>query len=139
MVYPKQHLVYTPENWYWMRENGVVFSSAIGDFIHPATDDAFLAWQAHGHRPTVWPRDDNGEQTDLALHEVLAAHGLGIGIHAAREAAFAEVMAYHEARSFKARAAAMIDAADNSAELAAVVASLKVDIDKPQGRAKSRV
>lgn len=133
-VFPtKPHLVYTPADWYWAREDGAVWSSAKGDYIAPAGDTAYLEWTARGNRPTTWPRDDDGAQTDAALHEVLSPHGLGIGLHAARDAALAEVMAHLEAKSFRARATASIGAVDDPKKLAAVVKSLKADIDQTSG------
>ena len=63
--------IYNPADWYWRAEDGRLFSSREGKEI--AEDDgAFVAWSELGGIPTVWPRDDQGEQTQAALDAVLA-------------------------------------------------------------------
>ncbi|AWN43177.1 hypothetical protein [Methylobacterium durans] len=68
---------FTPSDWYWQADNGRVFSSAQGAPV-PASDEAFGNWKEVGRLPTIWPRDDDGKQTDAALAEVLALYGLGM-------------------------------------------------------------
>ena len=64
-------MLYDPKNWYWLAEDGRLFSSAVAAQV-PKTDPAYAAWREAGGFPTTWPRDDAGEQTDAALQEVLA-------------------------------------------------------------------
>ncbi|AYO83567.1 hypothetical protein [Methylobacterium brachiatum] len=69
--------LYNPANHYWLAEDGRLFSSAAGDIV-PNDNPAFKAWATGGRLPTAWPRDDAGEQTNAALHEVLAPYSLTI-------------------------------------------------------------
>ena len=66
---------YTPTNWYWIAENGRIYSSAKQAIIN-SKDDAFIKWQASGYLPTPWPKDAQGQQSDSALAEVIAPFGL---------------------------------------------------------------
>ena len=67
-------LAYNPNAWFWCADDGRVYSSASRSIV-PADHEAFLAWVALGGVPTVWPRDDDGEQTEASLEPVLAAAG----------------------------------------------------------------
>lgn len=64
--------IYNPDDWYWRAEDDRIFSSKEGKEI-AETDAAFTAWSEAGGIPTVWPRDDAGEQTQAALNDVLNA------------------------------------------------------------------
>ena len=66
---------YTPTNWYWIAENGRIYSSAKQAII-TSNDDDFLKWQASGYLPTPWPKDALGQQSDAALAEVIEPFGL---------------------------------------------------------------
>ena len=66
---------YTPTNWYWIAENGRIYSSAKQAII-TSKDDDFIKWQASGYLPTPWPKDAHGQQSDAALAEVIAPFGL---------------------------------------------------------------
>lgn len=66
-----------PTNWYWHRDDGRFFSSARGVLV-TETDADLKAWIDAGGRPTRWPEDHEGEQTDDALQEVLRPHGLHV-------------------------------------------------------------
>lgn len=69
---------YNPLDWYWLAADGRLFSSARAELV--AEDDAaFAAWAEHG-APTVWPRNEAGEQTTAALQAVLAPHGLYVDL-----------------------------------------------------------
>lgn len=70
-------LNYTPSSWYWLADDGRLYASAAGDLASKDSPE-FKAWLANGQAPTAWPRDDKGEQTDAALHEVLAPYGIAI-------------------------------------------------------------
>lgn len=65
---------YNPFDWYWQRGEEI-YSSARQTIIG-GDDETHAAWLAAGNLPTPWPRDASGNQTDLALAEVLAAHGI---------------------------------------------------------------
>lgn len=65
---------YSPSNWYWLRDDGALYSSA-AQVLVPADDPGYLSWEEAGNRPTRWPEDVAGVQTDAALAEVLAAVG----------------------------------------------------------------
>jgi len=91
--------MYTPENWFWLADDGRLYSSAVQGLV--AEDaPAYLAWR-EGHLPTPWPRDDVGAQTDEALQEVLGRYGLHVGIDSLKAALKASVDAAAEAERMK--------------------------------------
>lgn len=62
-------------NWYWMSgDGGRIYSSAKQAVINKDDKD-FAAWQEAGNRPTPWPKNADGKETDEALAEVLAGYG----------------------------------------------------------------
>lgn len=66
---------YDPHCWYWVDESGRIWSSARSLAITPSDSD-YKMWVASGGVPTLWPRDETGQQTDEALDAVLAPYGL---------------------------------------------------------------
>ena len=70
--------VFTPTNWYWLADDGRLFSSTVQAEV-AADDTAYTEWSA-SNRATAWPRDEEGNQTDAALQEVLATYGLAVGM-----------------------------------------------------------
>ncbi|WP_316168974.1 MULTISPECIES: DUF4376 domain-containing protein [unclassified Bradyrhizobium] len=72
-------------DWYWMRDDGSIFSSAKGEIVSESDPD-FVAWTSAGGSPSNWPRDAQGSQTTAALQEVLTPYGL-----------FADMVAYANA------------------------------------------
>jgi hypothetical protein len=68
--------VYTPRYWFWLADDGRLFSSKIEALV--TTDDPdYVAWtQQYGGMPTAWPRDLAGNQTNAALDDVLSEYGL---------------------------------------------------------------
>lgn len=67
--------MYDPLSHYWKAEDGRIFSSAKIALIEEADLD-FVAWLAAGYRPTPWPCDAQGAQTNAALQDVLTPYGL---------------------------------------------------------------
>nr|WP_278434127.1 hypothetical protein [Brucella anthropi] len=67
-----------PFNWYWQADDGRVYSSANQSLV-PKSYQAFKNWIAEGNKPTRWPVDDNGDQTDAELSMVLKPYGLVLG------------------------------------------------------------
>lgn len=65
---------YNPISWFWRHDDGRIYSSADEALIQP-DEPAYQAWQAKGAQPTVWPRNEAGEQTDEALQDVLRPYG----------------------------------------------------------------
>lgn len=68
---------YTPQNWYWLADDGRLYSSLEKQTISPE-NPIFLEWKQSGGIPTRWPVDENNVQTDAPLADVLAAHGLAM-------------------------------------------------------------
>lgn len=68
-------LTYLPGAWYWQASDGRLYSSAARAVV-PSTDPAYAVWSAAGGIPTVWPRDEDGHQTQAALDDVLRAAGV---------------------------------------------------------------
>lgn len=64
-----------PFDWYWLRSDGQVFSSA-REAIVGSTDEAYKDWTAGGLVATPWPRDDAGAETDAELRGVLRPYGI---------------------------------------------------------------
>jgi hypothetical protein len=67
---------YDLSDWYWKDGTGKIFSSKKRSII-PANDRDFANWQKN-NKPSVWPRDANGTQTNDALNEVMAYIGVTV-------------------------------------------------------------
>lgn len=78
------------KNWFWEAKDGRIYSSAAGDLVSK-TNAGFKAFKETNGFVTPWPSDKGGNQTDAALAETLAAHGLTFGLDGARAAAGAEI------------------------------------------------
>jgi hypothetical protein len=67
-----------PTNYFWLAEDGRVFSSLRETTV--SGDDAdYLAFK-QGYTPRDWPRDEAGEQSDAALHGVLGPHRIFVNL-----------------------------------------------------------
>ena len=75
---PEAAPAFDPRAWFWRAEDGRVYSSAAGASV-PNDDAGYRAWCEAGGIATVWPRDDEGAQTDAALDAVLVHYGLTAG------------------------------------------------------------
>lgn len=64
------------QNWYWMSGDGSRIYSSAKQAVVGKDDKDFAAWQEAGNRPTPWPKNADGKETDEALAEVLAGYGL---------------------------------------------------------------
>lgn len=69
--------MFNPHDWYWLADDGRIFSSARGELISK-NDGSFKKWEDAGNLPTRWPEDDNGEQNNASLGAVLSVYGLEI-------------------------------------------------------------
>jgi hypothetical protein len=65
---------FNPANWYWLADDGRVYSSA-RQIVVNVSDPGYVAWVA-ANTATPWPRDGAGNQTDAALQDVVAPYGL---------------------------------------------------------------
>lgn len=68
---------YTATNWYWVKANGNVFSSAKQAFVK-ANDPDFATWSEAGGIATPWPKDQNGDESDAAMTDVLSPYGMSL-------------------------------------------------------------
>lgn len=68
--------MFIAQNWYWMSGDGSRIYSSSKQAVIKKDDKDFAAWQEAGNRPTPWPKNKDGEETDEALAAVLAANGL---------------------------------------------------------------
>ncbi|WP_332129931.1 hypothetical protein [Azorhizobium caulinodans] len=91
-----------PFQWFWQADDGRVYSSAARSLVS-GDDPGFVDFKASGRKPTRWPADDAGAQTDAALNEVLGAYGLTV--HATPLAA---MKADQSAKLYEACAAAIV-------------------------------
>jgi hypothetical protein len=74
--------MYDPTNWYWLADDGRVYSSA-RQVIVDENDQGYADWTAGGQNAaTPWPRDDAGEQTDTALQAVIAPYNMFVNLKA---------------------------------------------------------
>lgn len=64
------------ENWFWISSDGARIYSSVNQAIVGKDEKEFLAWQEAGNRPTPWPKNADGKETDEALAEVLTGYGL---------------------------------------------------------------
>ena len=67
-----------PSDWYWIADDGRVYSSA-RQVVVDTNDAGYIAW-SQSTRPTVWPRDLDGNQTDDALQDVLTPYNLFVDL-----------------------------------------------------------
>lgn len=91
--------MYTPQNHYWIKSDGTIYSSAMQNCVSDA-DAAYKAWCAEGGIATQYPRDTAGVESDAELEAVLAVHGLRLyppTLHEAQAAKAASIVAAHEA------------------------------------------
>ncbi|HEV2504394.1 MAG TPA: DUF4376 domain-containing protein [Mesorhizobium sp.] len=66
-------------NWYWLADDGRLYGSARQATVENSEDDElYLAWIGLGNRPTKWPSDETGTQTEAALAAVLQPYGLAL-------------------------------------------------------------
>lgn len=72
---------FTPENWYWYREDGALFSSARIALVAD-NDEAFLEWASAGGVPSAFPRNEYGEESVAELQRVLDAYDLFASLEA---------------------------------------------------------
>lgn len=87
-------LSFDPFHWYWLAEDGRVYSSASQSLVDD--DDAgYSEWSVENHA-TPWPRDAEGNQTDAALQDVLSEYGLSVGVDGLRETILYEIDAEAE-------------------------------------------
>lgn len=70
---------FNPFNWYWLASDGRVYSSAAQSTV-ASNDAAFGEWKGAGNRPTLWPSDAAGNQTNDALQAVLNDYGLFVDL-----------------------------------------------------------
>jgi hypothetical protein len=68
------HFMFQPGHWYWLADDGRVFSSERQLTVNES-DQGYIDWCATGRKPTRWPVDDAGQQTDEILKETLAVWG----------------------------------------------------------------
>jgi hypothetical protein len=68
--------LFNPFDWCWVKSDGkTVYSSKSQSYLTTGTK-AFKAWAADDTAPTLWPKDETGEETDAALQAVLSEYGL---------------------------------------------------------------
>lgn len=68
---------YNPRNWYWLADDGRLFSSARVAVV-PQDNADYLAWLEGGWPATPWPRDEQGHQTNASLQAVLTPWSITI-------------------------------------------------------------
>jgi hypothetical protein len=66
---------YNPYDWYWLRDDGTLYSSKEQKYISP-DDQSYIMWSEGGGTATSWPEDEKGVQTDAALQDVLKPYNL---------------------------------------------------------------
>jgi hypothetical protein len=66
---------YNPYDWYWLADDGRVFSSA-RQLIVDESDAGYVAFGIS----TAWPRDLAGNQTTAALQDVLTPYNLFVSL-----------------------------------------------------------
>jgi hypothetical protein len=85
--------MFNPHNWYWLNDNGAVYSSS-RQAIVAKTDSDYLAWTDAGGIATRWPEDELSNQTYEALFAVVSVYGLVVAesiIKAAKQKRVAEL------------------------------------------------
>jgi hypothetical protein len=77
-----------PLRWYWLADNGQVYSAPLQNTV-TISDSGYVAFLAAGNKPTRWPVDSSGNQTNASLLAAIAQYGLAIS-PAAALAAYAQ-------------------------------------------------
>ncbi|MQB37582.1 hypothetical protein DXT97_12350 [Agrobacterium tumefaciens] len=86
-------MIYNPLNWYWLRDDGAIYSSA-SQCLVTTTNVEYKAWVKAGGAASRWPEDTEGQQTDASLLDVISVYGLDISpdvIEAARRRKITEL------------------------------------------------
>jgi len=65
-------MAFNPYNWYWLADDGRIFSSLQQAQV-PDTDQGYNDF-CQANTPTRWPADDAGAQTDASLQAALDPH-----------------------------------------------------------------
>lgn len=68
------NMTYDPRNWYWLSDDGRLYSSRSREIIQ-SNDPELAEWKAAGGVPTRWPCDEAGVQSQLTLENLLARRG----------------------------------------------------------------
>ncbi|MCA1524287.1 hypothetical protein [Bradyrhizobium yuanmingense] len=70
---------YDPYDWYWLADDGRLYSSKRQSIV-PESDPDFVEWQGDEPKatPQIWPRDDQGNQTDAELQKVMDEYGFTV-------------------------------------------------------------
>lgn len=68
-------MAYNPSDHYWLRSDGMLFSSARLAWVDSA-DTQYKAFADTGSEPTRMPRDADGEESQAELDAVLRAAGV---------------------------------------------------------------
>lgn len=65
--------MYEASNWYWIKSDGEVYSSAKQEIIK-ADNPEYLGWLDAGNMATPWPKDEDGKESNTELDQVLSEH-----------------------------------------------------------------
>lgn len=71
--------LFNPNDWYWISTDQRVYSSKRNALVY-LYDPGYLAFVAKFGAATPWPKDINGNQTNQALQDALAAYGITVVI-----------------------------------------------------------
>jgi hypothetical protein len=72
---------FNPYNWYWLADDGRVFSSARSVNVSE-TDPDYIEWKNGDGEPQVWPRDEHGHQTPAELQRTLFSYQIPVDLKA---------------------------------------------------------
>ena len=68
---------YNGRSWFWLADDGRVYGSAANE-VGTADDAAYKAFIRDGSSATLWPRDDEGNQTLASMQDVVSGFSLSI-------------------------------------------------------------
>jgi hypothetical protein len=66
---------FKPQDWYWLAKDGRIYSSARNQVVS-RTDAGYRAFVAQIGAATPWPVDNKGQQSSVALQELLSFYNL---------------------------------------------------------------
>lgn len=72
----KIFLPFNPSNWFWFKQNGAIYSSAIDAEIEKATPE-YIAFINEGGVPSPYPKDIEGNESFFELMTILAPYNVG--------------------------------------------------------------
>lgn len=77
--------MYNPYDWYWLKQDGTVYSSARQRTYAQSNTD-YKTWLGVNSMPTPYPKDASGNESDAEMSDVLSPYGIRFSPESAADA-----------------------------------------------------